>query len=48
MKSLLGVNDYFEIHKFEPIHLDDELAEKLYGVLDEESEAGNSEVKEGR
>ena len=33
------VNDYFEIHKYEPIHLGDELAEKLYGVLDKESEA---------
>ena len=41
------VNDYFEIHKFEPIHLNDELAEKLYGVLDKESEAGSSsEVSE--
>lgn len=36
------VNDYFEIHKFEPVHLDDESAEKLYGVLDKEAEAGSS------
>jgi hypothetical protein len=40
------VNDHFEIHKFEPIHLDDELAEKMYGFLDKESEAGSSEVRE--
>ena len=40
------VNDYFEIHKFEPIHLDDELADKLYGVLDRESGAGSAEITE--
>lgn len=40
------VNDYFEIHKFEPIHLDDELAEKLYGILDKDFEAVSSEVME--
>ena len=38
------VNDYFEIHKFEPIHLNDKLAETLYGVLDKESEAGSDEA----
>ena len=42
----LEVNDHFKIHKLEPIHLDDELAEKLYGFLDKESEAGSSKVRE--
>ena len=42
----LEVNDHFEIHKFEHIHLDDKLAEKLYGFLDKESEAGSSKVRE--
>ena len=40
------VNDYFEIHKFKYIHLNDELAEILYGVLDKEFEAGSNEATE--
>jgi hypothetical protein len=39
------VNDYFELHKSEPIHLDDESAEKLYGIVDEEMK--DSELPEG-
>jgi hypothetical protein len=39
------VNDYFEIHKFEPVHLDDELAEKLYGVLDKEAGGSVTETE---
>lgn len=29
-------SDHFELHKNEPIHLDDETAERIYGMLDEE------------